>query len=156
MARQHGDRQLRSRFVDKAVSTLAGSHVSPPSCANGVVINLGDQAEVSLPAEAFDVEGELGFGQGLSERRPPAARTPERGFVEGLLEKIDVFGPSGPQAAASRYCSHASGTRGLAMRMKTVGPGALGLARSGMAASVGRRLPFLRLHGAHAATMLSQ
>ena len=50
--------------------------------------------------------------------------------------------------AAGGYCSHASGTRGLAMRMKTVGPGAFGLARSGIAASFGRRFPFLRLHGA--------
>ena len=40
--------------------------------------------------------------------------------------------------------------------MKTVGPGGFGWARSGMLASVGRRLPLRRLHGRTAATMLSQ
>ena len=58
--------------------------------------------------------------------------------------------------ASGRYASQASGTRGLAIWMKTVGPGGFGRLRGCICASRGRRLPFLRLQGAQEATMFSQ
>src|SRR3954462_5969369 len=60
-----------------------------------------------------------------------------------------------PRQAVIRYGSHASGVRGAAMRMKTVGPGGRGLRFGCIRISWGRRLPFLRLHGAQEATMFS-
>src|SRR6266576_6801998 len=58
--------------------------------------------------------------------------------------------------AVSRYGSQASGVRGAAILMKTVGPGGRGFRFGCIRISWGRRLPFLRLQGAQEATMFSQ
>ena len=57
--------------------------------------------------------------------------------------------------AAARYCFQATGMVGLAILMKTVGPGGLGLDRGCIWISRGRRLPLRRLQDAHEATMFS-
>src|SRR5215210_7483401 len=60
------------------------------------------------------------------------------------------------QAAAGRYCCQAGGIVGAAIRMNTVGPGAVGRVLGCILISRGRRLPLRRLQEAQEATMFSQ